>query len=53
MQKTPVPSLGGEDPLKKEMATLSSTLPSKVPRTEEPAGLLWGVHGVTRESDKT
>ena len=53
MRKTLVPSLGGEDPLEKEMTILSSTLAWEVPRTEKPAGLLWGVHGVARESDKT
>ena len=28
--------LGWEDPLEKEMATHSSTLPGKIPRTEDP-----------------
>ena len=36
MQETWVRSLGGEDPLEKEMATYSSTLAWKIPRTEEP-----------------
>ena len=36
MQETRVQSLGWEDPLEKEMATHSSTLPWKIPRTEEP-----------------
>ena len=31
-----VPSLGQEDPLEKEMATHSSILAWKIPRTEEP-----------------
>ena len=31
--------LGGEDPLKKEMATSSSTLAWEIPWTEEPGGL--------------
>ena len=31
--------LGQEDPLEKEMATLSSILAWEVPRTEEPGGL--------------
>ena len=34
-----VRSLGGEDPLKKEMVTHSSILVWKIPRTEEPGGL--------------
>ena len=32
-------SLGWEDPLDKEMATLSSILAWKIPWTEEPGGL--------------
>ena len=32
-------SLGREDPLEKEMATHSSILAWKIPRTEEPGGL--------------
>ena len=39
MQETQVQSLGREDPLEKEMATHSSILAWKVPRTEEPGGL--------------
>ena len=39
MQETWVPSLGQEDPLEKEMATHSSTLAWKIPRTEEPGRL--------------
>ena len=39
MRDTPVRSLGQEDPLEKEMATHSSTLVWKIPRTEEPGGL--------------
>ena len=35
----PVQSLGWEDPLEKEMATLSSILAWKIPWTEEPGGL--------------
>ena len=35
MRKTWVQSLGWEDPLAKEMATHSSTLAWKIPRTEE------------------
>ena len=34
MQETRVQSLGWEDPLEKEMATHSSTLAWKIPRTE-------------------
>ena len=36
MQETRVRSLDWEDPLKKEMATHSSTLAWKIPWTEEP-----------------
>ena len=39
MQETWVLSLGGEDPLKEEMATHSSILVWEIPRTEEPGGL--------------
>ena len=39
MWETRVPSLGREDPLEKEMATHSSILAWKIPRTEEPGGL--------------
>ena len=39
MQGTRVCSLGGEDPLEKGMATHSSILTGKIPRTEEPDGL--------------
>ena len=34
-----VPSLGWEDPLEKEMATHSSVLAWRTPRTEEPGRL--------------
>ena len=34
-----IPSLGQEDPLKKEMATHSRILDRKIPWTEEPGGL--------------
>ena len=40
VQETWVQSLGGEDPLEKEMATLSSILAWKIPWTEEVGGLL-------------
>ena len=43
-QKTWVCSLGREDPLEKEMATLSSVLAWRIPWTEEP-GRLWGPWG--------
>ena len=39
MRETRIPSLGWEDPLEKEMATHSSTLAWKIPRTEEPGRL--------------
>ena len=39
MQEMQVQSLGEEDPLEKEMATLSSILAWKIPPTEEPGGL--------------
>ena len=38
-QETWVPSLGWEDPLEEEMATHSSILAWRIPRTEEPGGL--------------
>ena len=36
MWETQVQSLGGEDPLEKEMATHSSILAWKIPWTEDP-----------------
>ena len=39
MQETWVRSLGCEDPLEKGMATHSSILAWRIPRTEEPGGL--------------
>ena len=39
MWETQVRSLGGKDPLEKEMAIHSSTLAWKIPWTEEPGGL--------------
>ena len=39
MQETRVQSLGQEDPLEKEMATLSSIFAWRIPWTEEPGGL--------------
>ena len=38
MQETQVPSLGGEDPLEKEMATHSSIVAWRISWTEEPGG---------------
>ena len=43
MQETQVQSLGGEDPLEKEMATHYSILAWRIPWTEEPGGFQsWG-----------
>ena len=39
MQKTPVQSLGQEDPLEEGMATHSSILAWRIPWTKEPGGL--------------
>ena len=39
MWETQVRSLGGEDPLEKEMATHSSTLAWRIPWRKEPGGL--------------
>ena len=39
MRETWVQSLGGEEPLEKEMATHSSILVWEIPGTEEPGGL--------------
>jgi len=36
LQETWVPSLGWEDPLEEGMATLSSILAWRIPRSEEP-----------------
>ena len=38
VQETQVRSLGQEDPLEKGMATHSSILTWRIPRTEEPGG---------------
>ena len=40
VQETWVQSLGQEDPLEKGMTTQSSILAWRIPRTEEPGGLL-------------
>ena len=44
MQETQIQSLDQEDPLEKGMATHSSILTQRMPRTEEPGGLhsSWG-----------
>ena len=39
IQEMWIQSLGQEDPLEKEMVTLSSVLAWRIPRTEEPGGL--------------
>ena len=39
MLQTQVQSLGWEDPLEKEMATHSSILACRIPRTKKPGGL--------------
>ena len=39
VQETKLPSLGGENPLEKEMATHSSILAWRIPGTAEPGGL--------------
>ena len=39
MQETKVPSLGGEGPLEKEMATHSNILAWEMPWMQEPGGL--------------
>ena len=39
LQETGVPSLGREDPLEEGVATHSSVLAWRTPRTEEPGGL--------------
>ena len=50
MQEIQIRSLGWEEPLEKKVATLSSILAGKSPRTEEPGGYSpWG----HKESDRT
>ena len=39
MEETQVQSPGGEDPLQKGLATHSSILTWRIPRTEDPGGL--------------
>ena len=41
MQETGVQSLGGENPLEKEMAAHSRILAWEIPWTEEPGGLVF------------
>ena len=54
MWETQVQSLGWEDPLKKAMATLSSTLAWRIPWREEPGGLQsMGSQSQTRLSNFT
>ena len=51
-----VPSLGGEDPLEKEMATHSSIIAWDIPQTEEPGGGLQSMESQkswARLSDET
>ena len=50
MQEIWILSLGWEDPLEEGMATLSSVLAWRIPRTEEPGGLQSCNH---KESDLT
>ena len=50
VQETQDQSLGWEDPLEKGMATHSSILAWRIPRTEEPGGLQSMGH---KESDMT
>ena len=50
MQETQVRSLGGEEPLEKDMATQSRVLAWEIPWTEDPGELKsWG----HKESDTT
>ena len=54
IRETRVRSLGWEDPLEKEMATRSSTLAWRIPRTEEPGRLQsMGSQSWTQLSDFT
>ena len=52
MKETQIQSLGQEDPLKKERATLSTILSWEIPLTKEPAAMA-SVHEVTKNSDMT
>ena len=51
VQETWVQSLGGEDPLEKEMATLSSILAWGILWTEKPGGLQTVNNGRINEID--
>ena len=51
MEEMQVRSLGGKDPLQKEVVTHSSILAWRIPWTEELGGAT--VLGVTKESDTT
>ena len=52
MQKTPVQSVGWEDPLEEGMVNHSSILAWKIPCTEEPGGLQsMGRHGRNNPSN--
>ena len=52
MQETQVRSLGGEDPMEKQMATHSSILAWRIPWKEEPSGLQsMGLQSRTQLSD--
>ena len=51
MQETGIRSLGQDDPLEKEMTTLSSILARKVSWTEELDGLWTIVHKVAKRHD--
>ena len=54
MWETQVRALGWEDPLEKDMAIHSSTIAWKIPWTEEPGRLVYGVpKSRTRLSDFT
>ena len=50
MQKTWVRSLGWEDPLEEGMATHSSILAWRIPRTEKPGGAT--VYGVSKSQTR-
>ena len=50
IQETRVQSLGGEDPVKKGMATHSSILAWRIPWTEKPGGAT--VPGVTKSQTR-
>ena len=54
MRETQVRALVWEDPLEEEMAIHSSTIAWKIPWTEEPSRLVYGVaQSMTRLSDFT